>query len=276
MYIYISKIRKSHVASSIIDAVKIFKIKDIVMIRALVSFLTMASIACALESGAYVGVSGGVNIVSSLQSIDFKGTNLWNTLPGPAGNGTQAGRYDRNGNITNKKTTVGFMWGLRAGYQYAFNTSNGIRVYGTFSQIGISIGVDEKLNADNFQATNYTFSQVGIATDYLFEFLRLDNIQFGILGGVGYEYTFGTNKINIQKNQPYANLGLFTSLGREGKLFLEVGAKLPFFTIYESFSDARKGQYIYLSQSTGVEYSERKESLSARLQVCYIALSYVF
>ncbi|GAB0174105.1 hypothetical protein NHP164001_21320 [Helicobacter trogontum] len=247
------------------------------MIRALVSFLAMASIACALESGAYVGVSGGVNIVSSLQSIDFKGTNLWDTSNTvSSSSGTSIGTYNRNGNITNKKTTVGFMWGLRAGYQYAFNTSNGIRVYGTFSQMGISIGVDEKLNADNFQATNYTFSQVGIATDYLFEFLRLDNIQFGILGGVGYEYTFGTNKINIQKNQPYANLGLFASLGREGKLFLEVGAKLPFFTIYESFSNASKGQYIYLSQSTGVEYSERKESLSARLQVCYIALSYVF
>ncbi|RAX56249.1 hypothetical protein [Helicobacter sp. 10-6591] len=247
------------------------------MIRALVSFLAMASITCALESGVYVGVSGGVNRVSSLQSIDFKGTNLWNTLPGPSGpNGTSAGQYDRNGNITNKKTTLGFMWGLRAGYQYAFNRFNGIRVYGTFSQIGISIGVDEKLNADNFQATKYTFSQAGIATDYLLEFLRLETIKFGILGGVGYEHTFGTNKINIQKNQPYANLGLFTSLGREGKLFFEVGAKLPFSTIYESFSDARKGPYIYLSQSTGVEYSERKESLNAKLQVYYIALSYVF
>ena len=59
-------------------------------------------------------------------------------------------------------------------------------------------------------------------------------------------------------------------------MFFEVGAKLPFSTIYESFSDARKGEYIDLSQSTGVEYSERKERLNAKLQVYYIALSYVF
>lgn len=177
---------------------------------------------------------GGGNVAISDHTIDYEGSgNIRDTSDTTSdADGTTVGELKGNHSFQAKRTTIGYSSILRLGYLHAFTPEHALRSYGTLGASRISTGSTHKNSRGYFAPQTHNLYQVGLALDYMFEFLSLESYGLGVFLGLGYEHTIGefARETYAVNTQPYGNIGLFNTFG-EG-VGLEFGFKLPFMPYY--------------------------------------------